>query len=147
VWCHQSPITLHGRWKVFQTISKEIHSGEHWQWWLFTVSASIIRWSDDNGRTITTKVKKNVVDNSWTVQICHFFKKTFKGNFSRKTIWWFLAFKPPFAYYLVGRYANCNEAIWRIFAFSILERHPTVVHWAVNLKNGQWVYFTATNVV
>lgn len=37
--------------------------------------------------------------------------------------------------YQVGRYVNCNEAIWRIFAFPIHERHPTVVHLAVHLKN------------
>ena len=39
--------------------------------------------------------------------------------------------------YQVGRYVNCNEAIWR---------HPTVVHLAVHLENGQRVYFTASYV-
>ena len=47
--------------------------------------------------------------------------------------------------YQVDRYVNCNEAIWRIFP--IHERYATVVHLAVHLKNGQWVYFTASNVV
>ncbi|XP_054091375.1 uncharacterized protein LOC128923026 [Zeugodacus cucurbitae] len=47
--------------------------------------------------------------------------------------------------YQVGRYVNCNEAIWRIFAFPIHERHPTVIHLAVHLENGQRVYFTASN--
>ncbi|KAF2903264.1 hypothetical protein ILUMI_02924 [Ignelater luminosus] len=47
--------------------------------------------------------------------------------------------------YLMGRYVSSNEAIWRIFSFSIHERHPTVVHLAVHLENGQRVYFTAEN--
>ncbi|XP_072398268.1 uncharacterized protein [Diabrotica undecimpunctata] len=47
--------------------------------------------------------------------------------------------------YQVGRYVYCNEAIWRIFAFPIHERHPTVIHLAVHLENGQRVYFTASN--
>lgn len=49
--------------------------------------------------------------------------------------------------YQVGRYVNCNEAIWRIFAFPIHERHPTVVHLTVHLENGQRVYFTASNAM
>ncbi|CAB3237853.1 unnamed protein product [Arctia plantaginis] len=49
--------------------------------------------------------------------------------------------------YQVGRYVNCNEEIWRIFAFPIHERHPTVVHLAVHLENGQRVYFTASNAM
>ncbi|KAF2898048.1 hypothetical protein ILUMI_08127 [Ignelater luminosus] len=47
--------------------------------------------------------------------------------------------------YQMGRYVSSNEAIWRIFSFSIHERHPTVVHLAVHLENGQRVYFTAGN--
>ena len=43
--------------------------------------------------------------------------------------------------YQVGRYVNCNKAIWRIFLFPIHEHHPTV-----HLENGQRVYFTASNV-
>ena len=45
----------------------------------------------------------------------------------------------------MGRYISSNEAIWRIFAFHIHERYPTVVHLAVHLENGQRVYFTAAN--
>ncbi|KAF2893481.1 hypothetical protein ILUMI_12691 [Ignelater luminosus] len=45
----------------------------------------------------------------------------------------------------MGRYVSSNEAIWKIFSFSIHERHPTVVHLAVHLENGQRVYFTAEN--
>lgn len=44
-----------------------------------------------------------------------------------------------------GRYISSNEAIWRIFAFQIHERYPTVVHLAVHLENGQRVYFTEAN--
>lgn len=46
----------------------------------------------------------------------------------------------------MGRYVNCNEALWRIFSFAIHERHPTVVHLAIHLENGQRVYFNAENV-
>lgn len=35
--------------------------------------------------------------------------------------------------------------MWRILSFPIHERHPTVVHLAVHLENGQRVYFTAKN--
>lgn len=46
----------------------------------------------------------------------------------------------------MGRYINSNEAVWRILTFPIHERHPTVVHLAVHLENGQRVYFTVDNV-
>lgn len=47
--------------------------------------------------------------------------------------------------YQMGRYISSNEAVWRIFSFPIHERHPTVVHLAVHLENGQRVYFTMEN--
>ncbi|XP_050059845.1 ATP-dependent DNA helicase PIF1-like [Aphis gossypii] len=47
----------------------------------------------------------------------------------------------------MGRYVSSNEAVWRIFSFPIHERHPSVVHLAVHLENGQRVYFTAQNAV
>jgi len=47
--------------------------------------------------------------------------------------------------YQMGRYVSSNEAVWRIFSFPMHERHPTVVHLAVHLENGQRVYFTAAN--
>lgn len=47
--------------------------------------------------------------------------------------------------YQMGRYISSNEGIWRIFAFSIHDRQPTVVHLSVHLENGQRVYFTAEN--
>ncbi|GFX55068.1 uncharacterized protein LOC104236095 [Trichonephila clavipes] len=40
---------------------------------------------------------------------------------------------------------SSNEAVWRIL-FPIHERHPSVIHLAVHLENGQRVYFTADNV-
>ncbi|XP_073821135.1 uncharacterized protein [Musca autumnalis] len=45
----------------------------------------------------------------------------------------------------IGRYVSCKEAIWRLFSFPIHERHPTLVHLAVHLENGQRVYFTEAN--
>lgn len=47
--------------------------------------------------------------------------------------------------YQMARYISSNEAVWRILGFPIHERHPTVVHLAVHLENGQRVYFTAAN--
>ncbi|GFR25386.1 helitron_like_N domain-containing protein [Trichonephila clavata] len=49
--------------------------------------------------------------------------------------------------YQMGRCVSSNEAVWRIFSFPIHERHPSVVHLAVHLENGQRVYFTAQNAV
>ncbi|XP_023315517.1 uncharacterized protein LOC111693855 [Trichogramma pretiosum] len=39
--------------------------------------------------------------------------------------------------YESGRYISSNEAVWRILAFPIHERHPTVTHLAVHLENGK----------
>ncbi|XP_044586007.1 uncharacterized protein LOC123266044 [Cotesia glomerata] len=44
--------------------------------------------------------------------------------------------------YQIGQYISFNEAVWRIFDFSIHERNPAVVQLAVHLENGQRVYFT-----
>lgn len=129
------------------------------------------RSPDDNGRTITTKVKGNdfVVDNSWIVPYSPLLSKTFKTHCnveycnSVKSIKYICKYvtkgsdmavfgiqtsntNDEITRYQVGRYVNCNEAIWRIFSFPIHERHPTVVHLAVHLENGQRVYFTASNV-
>ena len=48
--------------------------------------------------------------------------------------------------YQLGRYISSNEAVWRILDCPIHERHPTVVHLAVHLENGQRVYFTEDNL-
>ncbi|XP_026464659.1 uncharacterized protein LOC113367249 [Ctenocephalides felis] len=47
----------------------------------------------------------------------------------------------------MSRYVSSNEAIWRVFGFSIHERNPSVVHLAVHLENGQRVYFTENNIL
>ncbi|XP_068628087.1 uncharacterized protein [Battus philenor] len=128
------------------------------------------RSPDDNGRTVTTKVKRMdfVVDNSWIVPYSPLISKTFKTHCnveycnSVKSIKYICKYvtkgsdmavfglqssntNDEISRYQVGRYVNCNEAIWRIFAFPIHERHPTVIHLAVHLENGQRVYFTASN--
>lgn len=43
--------------------------------------------------------------------------------------------------YESGRYISSSEAVWRIFAFPIHERSPTVVQLAVHWENGQPIYF------
>ncbi|GFV96018.1 proton-coupled amino acid transporter-like protein CG1139 [Trichonephila clavipes] len=43
--------------------------------------------------------------------------------------------------YQFGRYISSNEAVWRILSFPIHERHPTVVHLAVHLENGQQIMY------
>ncbi|GFY04183.1 ATP-dependent DNA helicase [Trichonephila clavipes] len=44
-----------------------------------------------------------------------------------------------------GRYVSSNEAAWRILGLPLHERHPTVIHLAVHLPNGQRIYFTEKN--
>jgi hypothetical protein len=48
--------------------------------------------------------------------------------------------------FMLGRYINSNEAVWRILGFSIHERYPTFVHFSVHLDNGQRIYFTPGNL-
>lgn len=128
------------------------------------------RSPDDNGRTVTMKVKgKDVlVDNTWIVPYCPLLSKVFKTHInvefcnSVKSIKYVCKYvnkgsdmavfgivrpdrKDEVTCYQLGRYVSCNEAIWRIFSFPIHERHPTVVHLAVHLENGQRVYFTEEN--
>lgn len=47
----------------------------------------------------------------------------------------------------MGCYVSSNEAIWHIFSFAIHKKHPTIVHLAVHLENGQQVYFNRENAV
>lgn len=128
------------------------------------------RSAQDNGRTITLKVKNKdiVVDNSWIVPYSPLLSKTFKAHCnveycnSVKSIKYVCKYvtkgsdmavfgisapdaNDEVSQYQMGRYVSSNEAVWRIFSFSIHERHPTVVHLAVHLENGQRVYFTAAN--
>ncbi|GFW96523.1 ATP-dependent DNA helicase [Trichonephila clavipes] len=44
-----------------------------------------------------------------------------------------------------GRYVSSNEAAWRILGLPLHERHPTVIHFAVHLPNGERIYFTENN--
>ncbi|GFW10535.1 ATP-dependent DNA helicase [Trichonephila clavipes] len=41
-----------------------------------------------------------------------------------------------------GRYVSSNEAAWRILGLPLHERHPTVIHLAFHLPNGEGIYFT-----
>ncbi|XP_043259365.1 uncharacterized protein LOC122403185 [Colletes gigas] len=125
------------------------------------------RSPDDNGRTVTLKVKQNdvVVDNSWIVPYSPLLCKTFDAHINVEDCNSIKAIKYVCKYitkgsdmaafgvpdpnaddevtrYQIGRYVSCNEALWRIFSFPIHDRHPTVVHLAVHLENGQRVYFT-----
>ncbi|GFV33810.1 ATP-dependent DNA helicase, partial [Trichonephila clavipes] len=43
-----------------------------------------------------------------------------------------------------GRYVS-NEAAWRILGLPLHDRHPTVIHLAVHLPNGERIYFTENN--
>ncbi|KAH0816064.1 hypothetical protein GEV33_006727 [Tenebrio molitor] len=129
------------------------------------------RSPDDNGRTITTEVKGNdfVIDNTWIVPYSPLLSKIFKAHCnveycnSVKSIKYICKYvtkgsdmavfgvqtpdtNDEITHYQVGRYVSYNEAIWRIFSFPIHERHPTVVHLAVHLENGQRVYFNTSNV-
>lgn len=128
------------------------------------------RSPDENGKTITLKVKEKnvVVDNSWIVPYSPLLSKTFKTHCnvefcnSIKSIKYVCKYvnkgsdmavfgitapdaNDEVTRFQLGRYVSCNEAIWRIFSFPIHERHPTVVHLSVHLENGQRVYFTEAN--
>ena len=48
--------------------------------------------------------------------------------------------------FVLGRYVNSNEAVWRIVGFPIQERYRTVVQLGVHLENGQRIYFTPGNL-
>ncbi|GFY16369.1 uncharacterized protein TNCV_2350131 [Trichonephila clavipes] len=43
------------------------------------------------------------------------------------------------------RYVSSNEAAWRILGLPLHETHPTVIHLAVHLPNGERIYFTENN--
>lgn len=49
--------------------------------------------------------------------------------------------------YQLGRYISTVEAFWRIFHFSMHQRHPPVEKLAVHLENGQRVYFNEENAL
>jgi len=118
----------------------------------------------DGGFTTTLRIRgRNVqVDNKWIVPYCPLLSRIFNAHInveycsSIKSIKYvckyinkgsdmavFSVERPDQRFdevsrYEIGRYISSNEAAWRIFPFSIHERHPAVVH----LENGQRVYFT-----
>jgi hypothetical protein len=44
-------------------------------------------------------------------------------------------------------YVSSNEAVWRIFEFSIHQRNPSVLHLVVHLENSQRVYFMSETTI
>ena len=129
------------------------------------------RSTEDGGKSITLKVRNNdaEVDNRWVVPYSPLLSKTYKAHInveycnSVKSIKYICKYVnkgsdmavfgvgnetasiDEIDQYQVGRYISSNEAVWRILSFPIHERHPTVVHLAVHLENGQRVYFTTEN--
>ncbi|GFY32140.1 helitron_like_N domain-containing protein [Trichonephila clavipes] len=126
----------------------------------------------DGGKSVILKVR-NIdieVDNRWIVPYSPLLSKTFKAHInveycnSVKSIKYICKYEnkgsdmavfgvgntaaplDEINQYQLGRYISSNEAVWRILSFPIHERHPTVIHLAVHLENGQRVYLTADNV-
>ncbi|GFV00104.1 uncharacterized protein LOC104236095 [Trichonephila clavipes] len=127
---------------------------------------------EDGGKSVVLKVR-NIdieVDNRWIVPYSPLLSKTFKAHInveycnSVKSIKYICKYVnkgsdmavfevgnvaaplDEINQYQLGRYISSNEAVWRILSFTIHERHPTVIHLAVHLENGQCVCFTADNV-
>ncbi|GFU72660.1 uncharacterized protein LOC104236095 [Trichonephila clavipes] len=126
---------------------------------------------EDGGKSVVLKVR-NIdieVDNRWIVPYSPLLSKSFKAHInveycnSVKSIKYICKYVnkgsdiavfgvgnvaaplDEINQYQLGRYINSNETVWRILSFTIHDRHLTVVHLAVNLENGQRVYFTADN--
>ncbi|GFW35090.1 helitron_like_N domain-containing protein [Trichonephila clavipes] len=127
---------------------------------------------ENGGKSVVLKVR-NIdieVDNRWIVPYSPLLSKTFKAHInveccnSVKSIKYICKYVnkgsdmavfgignvaaplDEINQYQLGRYISSTEVVWRILSFPIHERHPTVVHLAVHLENGQRVYFTADNV-
>ncbi|KAL4090226.1 hypothetical protein QTP88_025121 [Uroleucon formosanum] len=130
------------------------------------------RSTADNGRSTIVKLNQQdiEIDNRWIVPYSPILSKTFKAHInveschSVKSIKYICKYvtkgsdmavieigaensNDEVTQYQKSRYVSSNEAVWRIFPFPIHERHPSVVHLAVHLENGQRVYFTAQNAV
>ncbi|XP_075451177.1 uncharacterized protein LOC142492419 [Ascaphus truei] len=125
----------------------------------------------DGGYTATITIRNNKhiqVDNKWVVPYCPLLTKIYNAHInveycnSVKSIKYICKYvnkgsdmaifgitnehiHDEVTLYQLGRYISSNEAVWRIFAFPIHERHPTVVHLTIHLENGQRVYFTPAN--
>lgn len=131
------------------------------------------RSTNNNGKSFI-KIIRSVpveIDNRWVVPYTPLLSKTFKAHINVESCSSIKAIKYVCKYinkgsdmavigvvpvndnndeitqYQMGRYISTNEAIWRILSFQIHERHPTVVHLAVHLENGQRVYFTNENLL
>ena len=134
------------------------------------------RKPEDDGIKTKLKIKINnsiqeiEIDNKWIVPYCPLLSRLFQAHInveycnSVKSIKYICKYvnkgsdqavfgleKDRIAideiqHYQLGRYISSNEAVWRILDFPIHERHPTVVHLAVHLENGQRVYFTEDNL-
>jgi hypothetical protein len=127
---------------------------------------------DDNGNSTTVKVNRQDIegDNHWVVPfsplLCKAYKAHIKVEFchSVKSIKYICKYvnkggdmavfgvaaensNDEVTQYQMGCYVSINEGMWRLFSFPIHERHPTAVHLAVHLENGQRVYFTDANVL
>ncbi|XP_050064729.1 uncharacterized protein LOC126553629 [Aphis gossypii] len=130
------------------------------------------RSTADNGKSTIVKLNQQdiEIDNRWIVPYSPILSKTFKAHInveschSVKSIKYICKYvtkgsdmavigigaensNDEVTQYQMGRYVSSNESVWRIFSFPIHERHPSVVHLAVHLENGQRVYFTAQNAV
>lgn len=128
------------------------------------------RSPEDGGGTALIRMHNEdiQIDNRWVVPYSPLLCKTFKAHInveycnsvksikyickyvnkgSDMAVFQVIAQNPhdEITQYQMGRYVSSNEAFWRIFAFTIHDRHPTVVHLAVHLENGQRVYFTNAN--
>ena len=124
---------------------------------------------NDGGFTVKLKVRGGeevVIDNRWVVPYCPLLSRLFDAHInveycnSVKSIKYICKYVnkggdqavfglekenpsvDEVTNYQLGRYISSNEAIWRILGFLIHDRHPTVIHLAVHLENGQRIYFT-----
>lgn len=123
------------------------------------------RSTNDGG--FTARIKELDLDNRWVVPYNPVLLRTFGGHInvemcnSVKCIKYICKYvnkgsdqaafamenkKDEVMMYESGRYISSAEAVWRILAFQIHERYPTVFHLAVHLENGQRVYFTSDNL-
>ncbi|XP_050675973.1 uncharacterized protein LOC126972914 [Leptidea sinapis] len=128
----------------------------------------------DGGRTATVKLRNGsyvTVDNSWVVPYSPILSKMFNAHINVEACSSVRAIKYICKYinkgsdqaifnfrntdlanpvdevqtYQSGRYVSSNEAVWRLLAFPLHERHPTVTHLSVHLENGERVYFNEHN--
>ncbi|KAF0695535.1 ATP-dependent DNA helicase, partial [Aphis craccivora] len=119
------------------------------------------RRAQENGG-FTVEINGKTIDNRWVVPYNPVFSRTFGAHInveycnSVKSIKYICKYitkgidQAAFGFendndevklYESARYISSSEAVWRILAFPIHERFPTVFHLSVHLENGQRVYF------